>query len=110
MPQPACHRPHVDTTRDQLSRRVVPELVDRRLDADPARKARVPLSDRGRLEVGRAVHVAGEHEPVGGQLEAQAGAQVRVPLPVTGQQRHRVRVQRDSPVLVGFGVLLDPGG
>ena len=73
MAEPAGDCTHIDAGGYQLGCRVVAQLVDGRLDSEPARKARVTLTHSAGLEVIRAVDGRREHERVRREVDPESG-------------------------------------
>lgn len=82
MPKPASDRPHIDAAENQLRRRVVPQLVQRRRNPEPVRHAVVPLRHAVRRREGRAVRFCGERERLSVQLKPEFASPCLAPLPV----------------------------
>lgn len=108
MTQTPRDRADVHTCGDQLGSRVVPQLVNRGLDAEPSRQPTVPLGHRVGLEVRRPVDRRGEDERVAGECHADGLRSRGAAGAVRGQQRDRLGIECQPSLLVGLGPLL-PG-
>jgi len=79
----------------------VPQLVERRLDAQPDDHPVVALGDAVRRQEGGTVGHAREQECVGRQLEPQRGCAGPTSLDVLTEHRDRLGIKRNPPLLVG---------
>ncbi|OLM20071.1 hypothetical protein Ae707Ps1_4330 [Pseudonocardia sp. Ae707_Ps1] len=108
VPEPPGDGPRIDTAHDQLRRRVVPQLVECRLDPELLRHPVVALGHAVRRREYRPVGGGAEHEHVRRQLDPEHLGSLHGPQSQVLEYRDSLGVERDPALLVGLEVTLDP--